>query len=84
VLTLTRAVRFCLFERTSFAAFVHGRLTRTRSRSIVLGRRIRASRDESRATKDYPFHVQASVEIVRLLLAQNNRLSSDANREAVM
>src|SRR3984893_513527 len=58
VLTLTRAVRFCLLERAGFPRLVHGGLTRTRSRSIVPRRRVRASGHESRAPQDYPFHVE--------------------------
>jgi len=50
VLAVTRAVSFRLFERTSLAPFVHGGLTRTQSRTIVRGRRIRASGDKCRAT----------------------------------
>src|SRR5579863_819419 len=58
--TLPRAVSFCLFERTSFASFIHGRLTSTQSRSIVRSCDIRASCYKSRASQDYPFHGRAS------------------------
>lgn len=60
VLALTDAVRFRQLERARFASFVHSGLTRTRKRSVVRGRKVCASGDESRTTQNHPFHARVS------------------------